>query len=171
MSPVPPRTVALVGAVCVTIGWLFASTLSPPVATLQTLPARQPAAFPAAEDVAFTEHLQLRLRQAPAPPTPRRNPFVFGQRFDPEHPNRSSDALAAPDAVEAAPAAMVPVGPSFSLAGIGISGETRTAILTDGQAVHVLRLGDRVNGYEIVEITDDSATLANGELRYRLRLR
>jgi hypothetical protein len=170
MSPFPPRTVALVGAVCVTIGWLLASTLSPPVANLQSLPARQAAVTPPAEEIAFTEQLQLRMRQAPAAPTPRRNPFAFGQRAPQEQAVRSWEAASVSE-----PAAPVlppaPVGPALLLAGIGISGDVRTAILTDGQAVHVVKVGDRVGGYEVVEVTDDSATLAGGELRYRLRLR
>lgn len=169
MSAVPPRTVALIGAVCVTIGWLLASTLSPPVATSQALPPRQPATPAAANEAPFTEHLQLRLRQAPTAPTPRRNPFAFGERAPRERAGQPSAAASAP-AVEAA-VPLAPVGPAFSLAGIGVSGETRTAILTDGQSVHIVRVGERVGGFDLVEITDDSATLGSGDLRYRLRLR
>jgi hypothetical protein len=36
-----PKHVAFVGAICVTIGWLLASTLSPPVARVQSLPPQR----------------------------------------------------------------------------------------------------------------------------------
>ncbi len=60
----------------------------------------------------------------------------------------------------------------FSLSGIGITGEIHTAILADGEAVHVVKVGDRVAGYDVVDVTDSSVTLADASgLRYVLRLR
>src|SRR4029078_12926060 len=38
LGEMPPKTVALLGAVCLTTGWLLASMLTPPVAKLQSLP-------------------------------------------------------------------------------------------------------------------------------------
>ena len=167
----PPRTVAVLGATCVLIGWLLASTLTPPVAQVQSLPPRAPAKAPASAEPTFTERLHLRFPSEVAAPTPRRNPFVFGQR-----PPRATAPSAAP-VVDAAASSFEPAppaiaGPLFSLAGIGISGEVKTAVLVEGDAVHVLKVGDTLGGYEIVEITENSVTLgqANG-LRYVLRLR
>ena len=71
MSPkdMPPKTVAVLGAVCLTTGWLLASMLTPPVAKLQSLPERRTASAAAAASdppAAFTEQLHLKLQQAPA---------------------------------------------------------------------------------------------------------
>ena len=113
----PPRTVALIGAVCLTTGWLLASVLTPPVARVQALPERAATPAPAAISLPPVERLQFRLSEAPPPPTPRRNPFEFGGR---ERVSTVPDVDAAParpvmDAV-AAPAI---VGRQYSLAGIG----------------------------------------------------
>ena len=80
--PMPPRTVAVICAVSLTVGWLLASVLSPPVARLQSLPDRRATETPAAGDLVstYSEQLALKQRAAPAPPPPRRNPFVFGGR-------------------------------------------------------------------------------------------
>ena len=168
----PPRTVAVVGAVCLTVGWLLASTLAPPVASLQSLPQRQPKTTPVAEETAFTGRLQLKMEHTPVPPSPRRNPFVFGRRarIDAATPPPAA-ASSATDAT-LPPSIPVPVGPVFTLAGIGVSGEIRTAILTDGQEVHLMKVGERLGGYDIVEITDNSVTLAEASgMRWLLRLR
>ena len=77
MAQVPTRTVAVICAVSLTVGWLLASTLTPPVAQLQSLPARaeRPSQQPA--ESTFAEQLHFRMQQAPEPPAPRRNPFQF----------------------------------------------------------------------------------------------
>ena len=165
----PPKTVALVAAVCITIGWLLASTIAPPVARVQSLSARQPS--PAAEPLPrFAEQLHERLRRVPDPPSNRRNPFSFGE---PE--GRESAAVAIGehrhDAAVPSPTS-VPRGPVYFLAGLGISADGRTAVLTDGQVARIVNVSDVVDGYTVVEITDDAVTLAgsSGE-RHVLRLR
>ena len=164
----PPRTVALVAAVCVTIGWLLAATLTPPVARLQSLTAQQPAAA-AFEDPQFTERLNLRLREAPPAPTARRNPFNFGSRSR----NATPAALIAPAPLETQPAATEPepahAALAFSLSGIGIAGDLRTAVLTDGQNVHVVKINDTVAEFTVIAITDSSVTLESGTARHTLR--
>ena len=167
----PPKSVALIGAVCLTIGWLLASVLTPPIARVQTLQERRPAAADAATRPApFTELLQMQLRHAPEPPTPRRNPFVFGARprIAPSAPSQTEPHAAIP----AVPDVARPVGPIYELSGIGISGDARTAVLTDGNSVTVAKVGDSVGGYRVVEISDTSVTLAavSGE-RHILSLR
>ena len=167
----PPRTVALIGTVCLTVGWLLASTLTPPVAQLQSRPERQAKPAPSTEQAGFTEQLHWRLQRVPQPPAPRRNPFMFAQR---PRPGAQAPAASggAPAKVDDAPAPAVALGPVFSLSGIGISGTTRTAILSEGQDVHVVKIGDRVGNYDIVDITDNSVTLGEASgLRYVLRLR
>lgn len=152
----PPRTVMVIGAVCLTIGWLLASTLSPPVARLQSLPERQPPGRAATEEAPFAEQLRLRHREAVVAPALRRNPFRFGDRereplFEvPQPPQMSAAAPASPGP---------PPAPALTLAGIGITGDERTAILTDGSNVQIVKVGDSVLGYEVVEVTEGSVTL------------
>ncbi len=164
----PPRTVALVAAVCVTIGWLLAAALTPPVARVQSLPDRQQRPAPAAEQAPVTTQLNVRLHTAPVEPTTGRNPFVFGARQPRPTPTRGV-APARPDAAPPA-AERRSAGPSYSLSGIGVTGELRTAVLTDGENVHVVKVNDVVGAYTVVEITDSSATLASDTMRHTLRL-
>jgi hypothetical protein len=173
MANLPPRTVAVIGAVCLTVGWLLASMLTPPVARLQTLPERRPRTTPAPPpDAGFTEHLHFRLRQAPEPPIPRRNPFRFAQRSRAGEAPITTSAAAARDTSAVAPVAPVAVGPAFSLSGIAVAGDVRTAILAEGQRVHLVKIGDRLAGYEVMEVTDDSVTLREASgATHLLRLR
>ena len=159
--------VAFVGAICVTIGWLLASMLTPPVARVQSLPQERTARTNAAPDVPFTA--QLRLRQRDLPPTPelRRNPFVF------EAPRRDA-AERAPSVREQQPPPIAPVpvvsGPAYMLSGNGVTGDTRTAILTTGSDVYIVRVNDTLGGYAVADISDDSVTLSKGADRFTLRL-
>lgn len=173
----PARLVALIVAGSLTSGWLLASLVSPPVAELQGLPARTPprAASPSA-DAAFTEQLHLKLQQAPQPPVPRRNPFVFGTR-----PRTAPDPVAPAPAGDTTPERVLPMpqmatGPSLRLAGIGThttpAGTVHTAVIGDGTTVHLVKVGETVAGYSVVEITDDSVTIANAAgARWLLKLK
>jgi hypothetical protein len=160
-----PRHVAVVGAVGVTIGWLLASTLAPPVARVQSLPERPQPPAQAAEQPTFTEHFQERLRQLPPTPTGRRNPFVFGtrERIAPMAARASEDE---PDT--SAVSLSVPRGPAYSVSGIGITGDVRTAILSDGQNVRIVKVNDDIDGYTVVEITETHVTLARAGEQKRL---
>jgi hypothetical protein len=176
----PPKTVALIGAVCLTAGWLLASLLAPPVAKLQALPERR---APRAENTpdapqAFQEQLQLRLRQAPTAPVPRRNPFVFGSRDrssapgEPAARDSSSDRGPEPAAGEAPQT----TSPLFALSGIGVTetpqGEVFTAVLSDGNTVHLVKAGHTVGGYTVLEVTENSITLADAAgAQHVLRMR
>jgi hypothetical protein len=161
----PLRTVALVAAVCVTIGWLLAATLTPPVARLQSLPEQQQLRPAATDQAPFTEQLNLRLRDAPRPPTTGRNPFSFGARTRRATPAPGLESTP----VDAAPAMAAPTL-AYSLSGIGITSELRTAVLTDGLSVHIVKINDVIAGYTVVEITDSSVTLATDTTRHTLRL-
>ena len=170
----PGKLVALIGAACLTTGWLLASLLTPPVARVQTLRERRPPAATAATNPAqFAEQSQLRLEQAAAPPTPptrRRNPFFFGGRQTPSERDGAQQEPLVP-AFEMTPATL-PARPAYSLSGIGVTGDDRTAVLTDGTSVTLVKVGDAVGGYQVLDITDTSVTLAasSGERRI-LRLR
>jgi hypothetical protein len=165
----PPRRVALVAAVCVTVGWLLAATLTPPVARLQTLAEQRPAV--ASEAPPFTERLNLRLREAPSPPTTVRNPFSFGTRVRNLPPVAENERTRL-DSEPVAPVAAAPRQPSFaySLSGIGIAGDVRTAVLTDGEGIRIVKVNDTVADYTVVEITDSSVTLESGATRQILHL-
>ena len=161
------KNVAFVGAICVTIGWLLASTVSPPVARVQSRPTR-PAQPTAVVEEQFVEQLQLRLQRLPAAaPERRRNPFTFAARervltATPHDEAQRADTLP----VSAAPT--VPT-PRFMLSGIGVSGDVRTAVLTTGQDVHIVKVADAIGGYTVLEITEASVTLARGDERHTLR--
>jgi hypothetical protein len=176
----PPKTVALVAAVCLTAGWILAAVLTPPVANLQVLPERRTAAPPTEDqEIAsgFAEQLKQRLRKTPEPPRPRRNPFRFGapEPVRDAQPARAAAprALDLPTTPEVTPVA---VGPAYTLSGMGVSespeGTTRTAVLTDGRTVHLVKVGDQLGGYTVTEMTDRSVTLTDvAGAKYTLALR
>lgn len=164
----PVKNVAFVGATCVIVGWLLASTLTPPIVRVQSRPQPPAPAADANEGARFAERLQLQLqlRDLPAAPERRRNPFAFASR------ERVTPVPVT--AEEIAPAAMpeaTPLNPAplFSLSGIGISGEVRTAVLTTGRDVHIVKVMDLVGGFTVAEISDDSVTLTRGDERHVLR--
>lgn len=175
----PPRVVALIVAASLTSGWLLASLVSPPVAELQGLPQRpsprDPA--PAIADAPYTEQLHLKLQQAPLPPVPRRNPFVFGARTR-SAPDTATPAQEAETSATAhdLPMPQIVTGPSLRLAGIGFTmvgpATIYTAIIGDGTTVHLVKEGETVAGYAVVAITDDSVTVANAAgARWLLKLK
>lgn len=156
-----PRSVALIGASCLVAGWLMASVILPPVASLQSnAPAPQPSAPAADEPTApapYTERLRLKLREAPRAPTFRRNPFTFEQPRPEVEPRRgeSPDALSPPVDVRA---------PLFELAGVATTeapdGASRTAVLSTQGDVVLARVGDVLSdGSRVVSIDDSAVTL------------
>jgi hypothetical protein len=159
-----PKFVALIVAASLSTGWLLASMVSPPVAELQVLPPRdQPRETPreTTSATSYSEQLHRKLQAAPLPPVPKRNPFVFGTR---ERVMAPAPARTAPmsDAPVSEPLpAPVATGPSLRLAGIGTTGTARTAVISDGMTVHLVKVGETVGGYAVVEITESSATLVD----------
>ena len=170
-----PKTVGLIGAACLSAGWLVASLLAPPVARLQGLRARPTDDARRAEvtPVETTPVLQLEWRRTNEPPVPRRNPFVFGRRgvatsepgMGAAAVNGRADPLLPPPAPRVMP-------PPYSLSGVAVSGDVRTAVLSDGVTVHLATAGQKVGLYSVVAVADDSVTLADaaGE-RFVIRLR
>jgi hypothetical protein len=171
-----PKSVALIGAVCVTVGWLLASMLAPPVAQLQSRGTGRASRATTAPDAnVFTETLQLKLhRQETAAPTVRRNPFVFGARERVPAPGPST--APAFDRPAEPPAAPTVVTPPYSLSGIG---ETRgadeivrTAVLSDGTTVHLVKAGGTIGAYAVVAVDANAVTLADASgARFVIRLR
>jgi Tfp pilus assembly protein PilP len=163
-----PRNVALVGAICVTIGWLLASTLTPPVARVQSRPQERVSSREPAAEPQFTEHLQLRLHEVRGKPENRRNPFVFASPA-----RRVAEPLATPDMEPTVSREVEPRvnAPALVLSGIGISGDTRTAVLSVGNTVQIVRVNDLVSGYTVTEISDTSVTLTRDAERHILRFR
>ena len=176
----PPKTVVFVAASCLTAGWIVASVLTPPVARVQVLHERRAAqSRPPVEsfETAYSEHLRWRLQQAPAPPTPRRNPFVFGDRPRSDVRSETSERRESEPRNDAplTVAAPVPVGPVYALAGMATSqsaqGPVRTAVLSDGHGVHLVKLGDAIGGYTVTAITETTVTLEDrAGTQYVLRL-
>jgi len=166
LTTLPPRSVAAIGAVCLIAGWLLASTLTPPVARLQSLPDAPARPAGATAQSPPAPAVQWAPSADAAPPAARRNPFSFGRRAQPQ--SRVASTPAAIDATLAPPA---PVGPAYSLSGIGISGETRTGVVTDGQSVYIVKPGDSLGGFQVVAVGPTSVTLlaSSGE-HYMLRL-
>ena len=161
----PPKTVALIAAGCLTTGWLLASLLTPPVATSQALPARRAAPVPPqVEEPLSIPEFQLRVRHTPEAPTTRRNPFVFGARRASSDPLVRSSA-APPPTPDETPALPAAVGPIYSLVGLGVAttaeGSTRTAIVTEGANVHVVKAGDALGVYTVREITETTVFLVD----------
>ena len=171
-----PKLVALIAASSVSVGWLLASVIVPPVAELQVLPERVDRRRPAPSGEAtttYTEQLHLKLQQAPQAPVTRRNPFVFGPRSTPSAAapaaRQQSDA-GERDALVAPPPA--PSGPNLRLSGIGSTGDVRTAVIADGATVHLVKVGETVNGYAVVEIAENSVTIADASgAQWRLRMK
>ena len=161
-----PKQVAFVGAVCVTIGWLLASTLTPPVARVQTRPEER-TAREVTEEPRFTEQLQLRLSEVRETPANRRNPFAFATRERVGAPAVMPDAAPESDVSVPLPA---PVTPRFVLSGIGIDGDRRTAVLTIGDNVRIVSVDDEVEGHTVAEISESSVVVVRGGKRQLLRL-
>ena len=156
------KLVALIVAASLTTGWLLASIVSPPVALLQSLPTREnrsTAIQTSESDVSYTEQLHLKLQAAPTPPVPRRNPFVFGTR---ERVVTRTAPVAKPEMLSAEPSAMpVATGPSLRLVGIGSTGDTRTAVISDGADIYLVKIGETVGGYAVVAIAETTITIAD----------
>ena len=161
-----PRNVAFVGAICVTIGWLVASTVTPPVARVQTRPPERAKPADELDAIAFTARVQLEQRELPPPPQGRRNPFAFATRTP---VGEDAVPMTPRDVAPPSDAPVMPTGPAYLVAGIAITGDKTSAVLSTGADVHIVTVNDVIGAYPVVEITESSVTLANGSDRYILR--
>jgi hypothetical protein len=84
-----------------------------------------------------------------------RNPFRFGKVVVSGRPHSSAVAPGV-----AAPETLAPPPPSFALAGIATEGPTRTAIISGGGQLYLVKEGETVaERYRVVKIESDAATL------------
>ena len=151
--------------------------LAPPVAQLQsrgTGRAAKSAAITPDPNV-FTETLQLKLQRHDSAPTVRRNPFVFGARERAQAAGRI-DSMPAVDRPADPPPAPALVTPPYSLSGIGetggADGTVRTAVLSDGTTVHLVKTGETVGAYTVIAVDANAVTLADASgARFVIRLR
>ena len=173
------RTVTLVGAISLALGWAMGGGLAlqpsgnPPGST-----GRGPRPLGVEQSTApLTRQLRLKLDQQPARPQPSRNPFVFGSRAPAAAP---AGRPAAPAADTDAPVDDVPArpaGPVFTLSGMasnaGPDGPTFTAIINAGQGLLFVKLGDELpGGYVVADVQENMVTLkdsSGGERTLRLR--
>lgn len=68
------------------------------------------------------------------------------------------------------------VGPSLRLLGIGSrvteDGTLRTAVLSDGRSVHLVKAGQVVAGYSVAEVSETGVTLADAAgAQWKLKLK
>lgn len=172
-----PKLVALIAASSALVGWLLASVISPPVAELQVLPERADRRGPEPPQqttTTYSEQLHLKLLQAPLAPVPRRNPFRFATReaspsATTATPVREREAEGVATPALAAPAVTTP---SLRLSGIGLTRGVRTAVISDGTTVHLVKVGETVGGYAVVEISADAVTIGDASgAQWKLRMK
>jgi hypothetical protein len=182
MGAMQLRTLALVGALGLAIGWMMGGRLQPSqpedaVEGRRSSGARPLETAPPPDAAPFTEQLRLKLEQKPRAPRPDRNPFTFAARR-PVTPARSATAASAPAEAAAEPAPDPPKpGEEFRLAGMasteGAHGPVWTAMVHDGRGLLYVQKGDTLpGGFEAVDLQESSITLrdsAGGERTLRLR--
>ena len=174
------RTVVLVGAVSLALGWAIGGGLaSQPSGNQAGSSGRGPRPLgveQARETAPLTRQLRLKLDQQPARPQPARNPFVLGARAPAAAP--AGRPASAPDPVD--PNDDVPPpppGPTFTLSGMassaGPDGPIFTAIITTGQGLLFVKAGDELpGGYVVADLQEAMVTLrdsSGGERTLRLR--
>jgi hypothetical protein len=154
-----PRTVALVAALSLALGWLASSVVSPLAPAAQPGPPRGPRPIGVTDPPApYTEQLRKKLESKPRSPSPQRNLFVFGGR------RASAPRRIEPDPVPAP--AMPPLisGPVFSLTGVASSAvdgqAVRTAIVKSGNGLLFVKAGDALpGGYKVTRVEDSYALI------------
>jgi Tfp pilus assembly protein PilP len=68
--------------------------------------------------------------------------------------------------------APIAASPSLRLSGIGSTGGVRTAVISDGTTVHLVKVGETVSGYAVVEISDDAVTIGDASgAQWKLRMK
>ncbi len=142
-----PRVLGLAAATLVVAGWLLGSTLSPPVAQTQARSTARAAASPALPPIVpFTG---LAARSPLAPPSPARNPFVFGRGVATGAPPAVAGSTPAPSVAAAmaeTPSAEAGAADDeWRLLGLAVGADgTVTAIVRGQGDVHLARAGERL---------------------------
>lgn len=177
-----PRTVGIIGALCVLVGWILGTTIAPPVASLQTAPTPASAtrASPATPgDSAFTARLRASRAQAGQSTqdiggSTTRNPFRFG-----DAPTAVPRGAAVPSRTPAVSAQIVsePLPPLIELSGIATArrdgADQHTAVLrVDGILVFASAGDSLPGGSLVVEVREQEVVLrdpSGAERSIRLR--
>ncbi|MGE3276137.1 MAG: hypothetical protein AB7O67_13570 [Vicinamibacterales bacterium] len=163
-----PRLVLLIGALCLSAGWLLGSVVAPPGAAGQE-PAVATGPRPIGRSDApappLAERLKLRLADAPPEPLPDRNPFRFG----PARPRAEAPGppAATGNSEEAPPLPLFPPpppAPRYVLSGMAANGEGEgrvlTAIIRDATGLHFMTEGQRLpDGATVTAVTESTVSL------------
>ncbi len=172
------RGLIVVGSLGVVAVWLAAAGSSgpePAVTPVATAGAAQQAPAAVRSLTEEAEGLWQRLRAAPTPLTPGRNPFAFAPT-----PRERGAARPAPRSTPREPAPVVPVPSQSALRLIGIAengtadGAARTAVLSGFGQLFLVKVGEEVTprytvtaiGPDVVELHDVAAA---APLRLALR--
>ena len=157
-----PRTVVLVGAVSLALGWMVGNTSSP--ATQEPFTQRRtsgprPLGVPATSVAPFTAELRRKLDEHPRTPRPGRNPFVFGSRRAYSPPMSRAEARATEP--ESRPTPPPAVFSAFKLSGIAATEKdgavVLTAIVIDNGSMVFARAGDKLSGGHSVLRVEEKA--------------
>jgi hypothetical protein len=165
MSMIRPRTVILIGAVSLALGWMVGNTSSPatqePTAQRRTSGPR-PLGASATTVAPYTAQLRRKLEEQPRSPLPGRNPFVFGSRRAYSPPPISRDGRTEAER-ESLPAPAPPPLPAFRLSGIAASEKDGavmlTAIVIDNGSMVFAKAGDKLSGGHSVLRVEEKAVV------------
>jgi hypothetical protein len=106
------------------------------------------------------DRLRQRLAAPPAYPAPIRDPFHFGKREEPSRPRSIAEAAAPRPMVVMPPAPVLPKLVAIA-AMTSDAGVIRTAVLTVGDDVQILKAGDAVLKFVIKSIGTDIVELVD----------
>jgi hypothetical protein len=162
-----PRTVLLIGALSLSVGWLAGSTTSSQ--NQGSGAARQPSRpYPIGTPpnaAPFTRRLRERLDTQPARvPSGGRNPFVFSARRAPALRSMAEPVAMAPAPAPPAPEAYTPPAPQIKLSGIAASQEggvaVLTAIINDGGTLAFVKTGDKLpSGATVIKVDETGVVI------------
>jgi hypothetical protein len=168
MPMIRPRTVVLIGAVSLALGWMLGNSSSsgtqePSAQSRNNGP--RPLGAQATTVAPYTAQLRQRLDEHPRTPTPGRNPFAFGSR----RPYASAPVSRAEAPVmeaESRPVPAPPPLPIFKLSGIASSEKDGavllTAILIDNGSMVFAKAGDKLSrGYSVLRVEDKAIVIVD----------
>jgi hypothetical protein len=147
------------GVLVLVSGWWLASLGGPQIAREGANDLSDKPATIAHDGSAFKERLRRGLSNAPAAPSPRRNPFLFSER-------EPAPAVARELPVDLPPPVMEPQSPALTLAGIATSdtpdGPVRTAVVSGTHGIALVKAGDLLpTGLVVVRVGEDHIVLAD----------